>query len=43
MEFQEQKWKSYLKKLGIGGIIFFTVKGTLTLLFGSYLVNLLCN
>jgi len=27
---KETKWKSLLKKFGVGGIIFFTVKGIIT-------------
>jgi len=27
---KEPKWKSLLKKFGVGGIIFFTVKGIIT-------------
>lgn len=39
----EKKWLTYLKKIGFWGIVFFTVKGTITLFFGGYLLNLLCN
>jgi hypothetical protein len=37
----QKNWKAYLKKLGWAGIIFFTVKGTITLLFGAWLLKLM--
>lgn len=36
---EHKNWKTRLKQLGLAGIIFFTVKGTLSLLFGAWLLN----
>jgi hypothetical protein len=38
-EMEHKNWKTRLKQLGLAGIIFFTVKGTLSLLFGAWLLN----
>jgi hypothetical protein len=38
---EKKNWRAYLKKLGWAGVIFFSVKGTITLLFGAYLLRLL--
>jgi hypothetical protein len=40
---EEQKnWKKRLRQLGVAGIIFFTVKGILTLSLGAWLIKT-CN
>jgi hypothetical protein len=36
---EKKNLKEYLRKLGWAGIIFFTVKGTLSLLFGAWLLQ----
>jgi hypothetical protein len=41
LNMEKKNWRAYLKKLGWAGVIFFTVKGTITLLFGAYLLQLL--
>ncbi|HLP94841.1 MAG TPA: hypothetical protein VK168_12440 [Saprospiraceae bacterium] len=38
---EKKNWKSYLRKLGWAGVIFFTVKGTITLFLGAWLLQLL--
>jgi len=36
---EKKNVKEYLRKLGWAGVIFFTVKGTITLLFGAWLLQ----
>ncbi len=36
---EKKTWKNRLRKLGWAGIIFFTVKGTLSLLLGAWLLQ----
>lgn len=36
---EKKNWKAYLRQLGWAGVIFFTVKGTLSLLFGAWLLQ----
>lgn len=39
LNMEKNNWKAYLKKLGWAGVIFFTVKGTITLLFGAWILQ----
>jgi hypothetical protein len=36
---EKKNLKAYLRKLGWAGIIFFTVKGTITFLLGAWLLQ----
>jgi hypothetical protein len=39
LNMEKRNWKEYLRKLGWAGVIFFTVKGTITLLFGAWILQ----
>ena len=39
LNMEKKNVKEYLRKLGWAGVIFFTVKGTITLLFGAWLLQ----
>lgn len=39
LNMEKRNWKEYLRKLGWAGVIFFTVKGTITLLFGAWVLQ----
>jgi hypothetical protein len=36
---EKKNWKTRLRQLGLAGIIFFTVKGILTLTLGAWLLK----
>lgn len=36
---EEKKWRLRLRQLGVAGIVFFTVKGILTLTLGAWLIK----
>ncbi len=36
---ENKHWKNRLRQLGWVGILFFTVKGTLSLIFGAWLLQ----
>jgi len=39
LNMEKKNWKAYLRKLGWAGVIFFTVKGTITLFLGAWIVQ----
>ncbi|GEM_PF-1668384 len=39
LNMEKKNVKDYLRKLGWAGVIFFTVKGTITLLFGAWVLQ----
>ncbi len=39
LNMEKKNLKAYLRKLGWAGVIFFTVKGTITLLFGAWVLQ----
>lgn len=39
MHMEDKKWKQRLRRLGLAGILFFTIKGILTLTLGAWLLK----
>ncbi|MEZ4966861.1 MAG: hypothetical protein R2791_16575 [Saprospiraceae bacterium] len=36
---EKKQWKARLRQLGVAGVLFFTIKGILTLTVGAWLLN----